>query len=264
MPSDNLNHIIDKLRIDFDMKLTDLSKISVTGGGSFKCSKELHDIFGDFSVVDEIESAVKGVFFMFEKLEKKELINMKFPVLLANVGTGASFILIQENKHYKRVGGTNLAGGTMTGILSLSKETETETNNSNNLSKLIESGEKNNVDVLVRDIYGSEYSTIGLDGSIVAGSLAKLSAYSENNLNSDVAASTAYMICGNLVHLLYLYASLNGALSVIFGGSFPSIPAISRLLNNMTNTKLPIESKILELGGYLGCFGIVANILLDQ
>lgn len=261
-PSEYLDRLVETLRVDFEMNLNEFSRMFVTGGGSFKFSKELHDIFVSFSTVDEMNSVVKGAFFVLEQFSVKESLTLNYPILLANVGTGASFILIEEGKKFKRVGGTNLAGGTMNGILFLSDQSKSI----KNVSSFIESGNKNMVDILVRDIYGSSYSSVGLNGDIVAGSLGKINYYNGQNLFEDVSASSAFMICSNLVHLLYLYSTIHGALSLFFGGSFPSIPAISNLLKNMTAAKFSdkVETKILDYGGFLGCFGIVSEILSEQ
>ena len=210
---------------------------------------------------DEISSLVKGMFFGLHNLENISDTSIKYPLILANVGTGASFILIEKNRSFKRIGGTNLAGGTMSGICAL-----LQVDKGFNISTSISSGNKNNVDILVKDIYGSSYESMGLNGNIVAGSLAKLNQYSGSDINSDICASSAYMICSNLVHLLYLYATLHGALTIIFSGSFSTIPAISKMLDNISKDKFPesIHYKVADFGGYLSCFGIVADILAEQ
>lgn len=244
------------------MDILEFNRTIVTGGGSLKFSKEIHDLFGTFSMMDEMESTVRGAFFVIDHLKTKT-VNLKYPILLANVGTGASFILIEEGKRFKRIGGTNIAGGTMNGIIYLSDPLKKVSRH--HCSSMINEGDKHAVDILVRDIYGASYDSIGLNGDIVAGSLAKVEHYSGQNLVADVFASTAFMICSNLVHLLYLYSVIHSASSLLIGGSFPSIPSISLLLKNLTAARFSesIEINILEFGGYLGCFGILSEILLE-
>lgn len=234
----------------------------MTGGGSIKFSEKLHSLFGNFSIADEIDSTVKGMLFGLKRLNNIQDSSIKFPLILSNVGTGASFILIENNKTYKRIGGTNIAGGTLSGIYTLLKEKQ---DFSSNLSEYISTGSRNNVDILVQDIYGNTYDSIGLKGNIVAGSLGKLNAYSGLNMEADVCASSAYMICSNMIHLLYLYATLYGALTIIFSGTFSTIPAISELLKNISRDKFPegIDYKVLDFGGYLGCLGVVSEILAE-
>jgi pantothenate kinase len=261
LPSSNLLKIKETIKSELKFVDFDFGKIYVTGGGSYKYSDEIKLIFGKFSIFDEMESTVKGVFFFLNKLRNEQIAKPKFPMILANVGTGASFIFIDENGKFTRIGGTNIAGGTLTGIFSLSKQQ----NSLIDLSNCIENGNKNNVDILVRDIYGKDYEAIGLNGGIVAGSLAKIDHYGGKNWTGDICASSAYMICSNLVHLLYLYASVHGALSVLFSGSFVMIPAISTLLKNITISKFSgkFESHILGFGGYLGCFGIASDLISE-
>lgn len=246
----------------FDFKPNEIKKSYVTGGGSVKFSEKLNFLLGNFSTSDEIGSVVKGLFFGLNNIKNMPDKNLKYPLILSNSGTGASFILIEKDKSYKRVGGTNLAGGTMSGIFSLLKE---DIKFDSNVSEYISSGDKNNADILVKDIYGASYDSIGLNGNIVAGSLAKLSQYSGSDIKADVCASTAYMICSNLIHLLYLYATLHGAMTILFAGSFSTIPAISDLLLSISRDKLPktIEYSVVDYGGYLGCLGIVSEILTE-
>ena len=261
LPSSNLWKIKETIKSELKIISSNFDKIYVTGGGSYKFSHEIKQLFGELSVFDEMESTVKGAFFSLNRLRNEQISKPKFPIILANVGTGASFIFIDENGKFTRIGGTNIAGGTLTGIYSLSKQQ----NSSMDLSTWIQNGNKNNVDILVRDIYGKDYDAVGLDGGIVAGSLAKIDKYDGNNWTGDICASSAFMICSNLVHLLYLYASVHGALSILFSGSFVMIPAISTLLKNIATAKFSgkFESHILDFGGYLGCFGIASELISE-
>ena len=238
----------------------EIKKSYVTGGGSIKYFEKLTLLLGNFSTSDEIGSVVKGMFFGLNILKNVSDSSIKFPVILANAGTGASFILIEKNKTFKRIGGTNIAGGTLSGIFTLLKE---DCIFDSNVSSYISSGDKNNVDILVKDIYGKSYDSIGLNGNIVAGSLAKLNQYSGSDMNADVCASTAFMICSNLIHLIYLYATLHGAMTIYFGGSFSTVPAISDILLNLSRDFFSkgIDFNVLDFGGYLGCLGMVSDIL---
>lgn len=257
-PSNNISQISDTIKRDFGVNRFEFKKIYVTGGGSFKYSSELKNLFGTFFVSDEMRSLVNGAFFVLDKLDCKNSLKLKYPVLLVNVGTGASFISIDENRNFKRVGGTNIAGGTLNGLFRMLQQS-----NQSMMNELIQSGDRQNADILVKDIYGSTYESVGLDGNVVAGSLAKLDHYQGTNLTADICASSAFMICSNLIHLIYLYATIHGSLTVLFSGSFPSIPAISSILTSTANSFFSgkIESEILKYGGYLGCFGVVYEIL---
>ena len=259
--SSNLGQVRDTIKSELNFFDDNFDKIYVTGGGSYKYSDEIKRQFGNFSMFDEMESIVKGAFFSLNKLKNNQMAKPKFPTILANVGTGASFIFIDEKGKFNRIGGTNIAGGTLTGLYSLSSKQ----NCTMNLSDCIKNGIKNNVDILVSDIYGKEYVGAGLEGSVVAGSLAKVDNYNGIDWTSDICASSAFMICSNLVHLLYLYASVNGALSILFSGSFVMIPSISTLLKNIASEKFSgkFESHILDFGGYLGCFGIASELFSE-
>lgn len=259
LPTSNLSKIKETIKSDFGIMSLNFEKLYVTGGGSHKYANDINQLFGKFSVVDEIGSTAKGVFFFLNNIKSSPPI--KFPVILANIGTGASFLFIDENKNLKRVGGTNIAGGTLLGLFSLSQRV----NSSVDLSALIESGNSTNVDILVRDIYGKDYGTASLDESVVAGSLAKIDKYDGDNWTGDICASSAFMICSNIVHLLSLYAAVHGVKSVLFSGSFVTIPAISALLKNIASSMFAdkIVAHILDFGAYLGCFGIASDLISE-
>ena len=79
-----------------------------------------------------------------------------------------------------------------------------------------------------------------------------------------MCASTAYMICSNLIHLLYLYATLHGAMTILLRDVFNN-PRDFRFATQYFKDKLPktIEYSVVDYGGYLGCLGIVSEILTE-
>lgn len=258
LSSSNISQISDSVKNDFGNDSLEFEKIFITGGGSFKFAKELTNIFGSFFVSDEMSSLVNGIYFILDHLQSSSSSCLKYPLLLANAGTGASFILIDEKRNLKRIGGTNIAGGTLRGIFNI-----LNLNDQSEMDSQIRIGNKLNADILVKDIYGSAYESVDLDGNIVAGSLAKLDHYQGTNFQADICSSSAYMICSNLIHLICLYANIHGLSMVLFSGSFPSIPSVSSILTTLAKSTFSenIEFEILKFGGYIGCFGIVSEII---
>lgn len=66
--------------------------------------------------------------------------------------------------------GTSVGGGTFLGLCSLL----TDTNNFQDAINLAEKGDHTKVDKMVRDIYGGDYTKLGLSGDLVASRYALL------------------------------------------------------------------------------------------
>ena len=93
-----------------------------------------------------------------------------YPYLLVNIGSGVSMIKVSGPKQYERIGGTSLGGGTLWGLLSLLTGARTF----DDMLDLAEKGDNTNVDMLVGDIYGTDYGKIGLKSNIIASSFGKV------------------------------------------------------------------------------------------
>jgi type II pantothenate kinase len=93
-----------------------------------------------------------------------------YPYLLVNIGSGVSLIKVSGPRTYQRVGGTSLGGGTLWGLLSLLTGARTF----DEMLGMAEKGDNTKVDMLVGDIYGTDYSKIGLKSSTIASSFGKV------------------------------------------------------------------------------------------
>lgn len=93
-----------------------------------------------------------------------------YPYLLVNIGSGVSMIKVSGPTEYQRIGGTSLGGGTLWGLLSLLTGSRTF----DEMLGMAEHGDNTAVDMLVGDIYGADYSKIGLKSSTIASSFGKV------------------------------------------------------------------------------------------
>lgn len=93
-----------------------------------------------------------------------------YPYLLVNIGSGVSMIKVSGPRQYERVGGTSLGGGTLWGLLSLLTGARTF----EDMLRLAEQGDNTAVDMLVGDIYGTDYGKIGLKSTTIASSFGKV------------------------------------------------------------------------------------------
>jgi hypothetical protein len=93
-----------------------------------------------------------------------------YPYLLVNIGSGVSMIKVSGPRRYERIGGTSLGGGTLWGLLSLLTGARTF----DEMLRMADLGDNTAVDMLVGDIYGTDYSKIGLKSTTIASSFGKV------------------------------------------------------------------------------------------
>mmetsp|Transcript_43978 Transcript_43978/g.103590 ORF Transcript_43978/g.103590 Transcript_43978/m.103590 type:complete len:450 (-) Transcript_43978:1531-2880(-) len=193
-------------------KYIGIRKLRATGGGSFKHGKLFREKLGlNLCCKDEMLCTVIGMnfliayidheFYTFSNLDEiftdfsssfisnfsgvidfpryfpLENIGIIFPYLLVNIGSGVSIVKVTGRTTFQRVSGSSLGGGTFWGLCSLLTNCKT-------FAEVIELSKKGNnqkVDMLVGDIYGGGYSTVGLDANVIAASFGKLTMKGEQS-----------------------------------------------------------------------------------
>jgi len=129
------------------IKKDDIDAIAVTGGGGRKIRD---NYFGkEFKRVDEIESIGRGA--MHLSGEKN--------LFVANIGTGTSFVLAKGGK-ITHLGGSGVGGGTIKGLGSILLDSTAD-----EVEMLASSGNRQNVDMTVFDIIGSDLLNIPADAT---------------------------------------------------------------------------------------------------
>merc|ERR1712154_264688 len=144
-----------------------------------------------------------------------------FPYIFVNIGSGVSILKITNKHAFERVSGSQIGGGTFWGLCKLVVD--------NKLSyktafEMCADGNTENVNMLVRDIYGGDYSQFGLSGDIVASAFGRCGSMKDGELNGvnkgDIAKGLLDMIAMNVAQLGYLNAMRFGIDRIIFGGNF--------------------------------------------
>ncbi|VDL55319.1 unnamed protein product [Hymenolepis diminuta] len=248
----------------------------VTGGGAFKYMQNIIDKFGGVLEIereDEMASLVCGCTFLLRNIPDEAYIYDKrampsqiflssfmvntYPFLLVNIGSGVSFLKVEADSSYKRVGGTSLGGGTFWGIASLlagSQKTFDE------LLALADKGDHREVDMLVKDIYGGAYESLGLSGDVIASSFG-LAARRPNETRrpADMVKALLVAISNNIGQLACLYALQHGVRRILFGGFFIrghrlTMEVISFAVKYWSNGAM--KAMFLRHEGYLGVVGV--------
>ncbi|KAJ8683639.1 hypothetical protein QAD02_019431 [Eretmocerus hayati] len=253
------------------------TRIQVTGGGAHKYKKLLQEKLGiQVDKKDEICCLIRGCNFLlknipdeafeFERNANPEYKFQKaepniFPYLLVNIGSGVSILKVESEQEFERVGGTATGGGTFWGLGSLL----TKAKGFDELLQLAEVGDHRNVDMLVKDIYGGDYSSQGLAGDLIASSFGKAAVSCHNSESekekfseADIVRSLLFLISNDIGQIASLYASNFSLNKVYFGGYFLrnhplSMHSISYAIGYWTKGR--VKPLFLRHEGYLGAIG---------
>lgn len=201
-----------------------------------------------------------------------------YPYLLVNIGSGVSMIKVSGRRQFERVGGTSLGGGTFWGILSLLTGARTF----DEMLAMAEKGDNSGVDMLVGDIYGSDYGKIGLKSTTIASTFGKVfrtkraaerSAEDDGGLFNgdpnedgdvggfrveDMSRSLLFAISNNIGQIAYLQSEKHQLKHIYFGGSF--IRGHPQTMNTLSYaikfwSKGEKQAYFLRHEGYLGSVG---------
>ncbi|KAF5392454.1 hypothetical protein D9757_002286 [Collybiopsis confluens] len=143
----------------------------------------------------------------------------QLPCLLVNIGSGVSIIKVDRDGQFERVSGTSLGGGTLWGLLTLL----TPATSFDEMLKLSEKGDNATVDMLVGDIYGQDYSKLGLKSTMIASSFGKVFKKGEEKRTfspEDISKSLLYAISNNIGQIAYMNAEKYNLERIYFGGCF--------------------------------------------
>ena len=202
-----------------------------------------------------------------------------YPYLLVNIGSGVSFLKVSGPRTYERVGGTSLGGGTLWGLLSLLTGARTF----DDMLDMADRGDNSKVDMLVGDIYGTDYGKIGLKSTTIASSFGKVfrmkreaETAAEDNGNApptavdgapagdepfnsaDISRSLLYAISNNIGQLAHLHSQTHNLSHIYFGGSFirghrQTINTLSYAIRFWSHGSK--QAYFLRHEGYLGAVG---------
>ncbi|KAL5233685.1 hypothetical protein ACI65C_001095 [Semiaphis heraclei] len=160
--------------------------IKATGGGAYKYSKLIQDKLGlKVDKEDELTCLITGCNFLLKNISDEAFVYNRngspeyefqtadphvFPYMLVNIGSGVSILKVESDSCYERIGGTATGGGTFWGLGTLL----TKAKSFDELLDLAEKGDHRKADMLVKDIYGGDYETLGMHSDLIASSFGKI------------------------------------------------------------------------------------------
>uniref|UniRef100_A0A8C3G7E8 4'-phosphopantetheine phosphatase n=1 Tax=Cyclopterus lumpus TaxID=8103 RepID=A0A8C3G7E8_CYCLU len=249
---------------------TDTKVIKATGGGAHKFKELIERKLGlRVDKEDEMTCLIKGCNFVLRNIPHEAFVYAKhadsefrfqttqpdiFPYLLVNIGSGVSIVKVESEDKFERIGGSSIGGGTFWGLGALL----TKTKRFDELLQLASKGQHTSVDMLVKDIYGGSYGSLGLTGDLIASSFGKSATADKGFPKEDMAKSLLHMISNDIGQLACLYAKLHNLSRVYFGGFFiRGHPVTMHTITYSINffTKGEVQALFLRHEGYLGAIG---------
>ncbi|XP_025079563.1 pantothenate kinase 4-like isoform X2 [Pomacea canaliculata] len=244
---------------------------TVTGGGAYKYKDLITSRLGvQVDKEDEIECLIYGCNFLLKNIPDEAFIYLRhgnpdykfqgvdqdvFPYLLVNIGSGVSLVKVESDTKFERIGGTSTGGGTFWGLGCLL----TQAKSFDDLLELAENGDHRSVDMLVKDIYGGAYNSLGLGADIIASSFGKATRLDGDRFQKeDIVRSLLLCISNDIGQIAYLQARLHGLTKIYFGGYFIrghplTMHTIAFAINYWS--KGEIKALFLRHEGYLGAIG---------
>ncbi|KAJ2852220.1 hypothetical protein IWW36_000361 [Coemansia brasiliensis] len=244
--------------------------IMATGGGAHRFRDLLsRELGAEIRVEDEMESLTTGLNFLIREVADEVFTYSEdrpmqfvdptadmFPYMLVNIGSGVSILKVTGEGSYERISGTSLGGGTLWGLLNLL----TGVQSFDAMLEMTKSGDNTKVDMMVGDIYGTNYSKIGLKATNIASSMGGVyrKTLDKHFDDTDIARSLLYMVSNNIGQIAYLNAQLHGIRRIYFGGYFiRGHPLTMHTLSYAINfwSKGQMSALFLRHEGFLGATG---------
>ncbi|KAM6045669.1 4'-phosphopantetheine phosphatase isoform 2-T2 [Theristicus caerulescens] len=211
---------------------TETKVIKATGGGAYKFKDLIEKKLGlKVDKEDVMTCLIKGCNFVLRNIPHEVFAYQKdsdtefrfqtnhpniFPYLLVNIGSGVSIVKVETEDKFEWIGGSSIGGGTFWGLGALL----TKTKKFDELLQLASKGQHTNVDMLVKDVYGGAYQTLGLSGNLIASSFGKSTTADKEFSKEDMAKSLLHMISNDIGQLACLYAKIHNLDKIYFGGFF--------------------------------------------
>eukprot|EP01105_Mastigella_eilhardi_P007292 TRINITY_DN18791_c0_g1_i1.p1 TRINITY_DN18791_c0_g1~~TRINITY_DN18791_c0_g1_i1.p1 ORF type:complete len:440 (-),score=105.80 TRINITY_DN18791_c0_g1_i1:129-1334(-) len=214
-------------------------EINATGSGAEAYSKMVKERTGvSFRIKDETACLIRGLNFLLAHTDADEIFTFEgntkkflptkglappgqdtiFPYLLVRVGSGVSIYKVQNATSFERVSGSAIGGGTFWGLCKLL----TDAKKYEQAKEYTVKGDNRKVDLQVGDIYGRDYSSMGLKSDTIASCFAKVQRATDLSTfkQEDLARSAMFMVTVNIGQVAYLNAMIGGVQTIFFTGSF--------------------------------------------
>ncbi|CAO3608782.1 unnamed protein product [Mucor fragilis] len=247
--------------------------LKATGGGAYLFFDKLQERLPGVIIQkeDEMDCLINGLNFFITEIpyevftyNEQETDPMRFeektrdiyPYMLVNIGSGVSILKVTGPDEFSRI---SAGGGTLWGLMSLL----TKATSFDEMLEISKDGDNKNVDLLVGDIYGTDYTKLGLKATKIASSFGKVFKkgvqQSQDDFRAcDIAKSLLFMVSNNIGQIAYLNAKQHNLKRIYFGGCFIrghpiTMNTLSYAINFWSNGDM--KALFLRHEGHLGATG---------
>ena len=225
----------------------EVEEIGLTGGRTEQLREKLQTM-KNIEYLVEFEATLKGVQYLM-KQEGHEIED----AIITNIGTGTSIHHMKGNSH-DRVGGTGIGGGTLIGLSSIM----TGVASFEEVTERAEQGQRENIDLLVKDIYQGMDTPIA--GTLTASNFGKVGISKDKQYPiEDILATTQGLVGEVITTLSIQLAEQYDAQHIVYiGSTLTNNPQLKKVIANYTILKkhTPI---FLKDCGYSGAVGALLN-----
>ncbi|XP_078587675.1 pantothenate kinase 3-like [Branchiostoma floridae x Branchiostoma japonicum] len=253
-----------------------------TGGGAYRFEEDFLRIAGlQLNKLDELDCLIHGIHYIdsskfngssecywYKNPTREDLCEKMpfdfrnpYPYIVVNIGSGVSILAVYSQDDYKRISGTSLGGGTFLGLCCLLTGCDTF----EDAIEMAANGNSTNVDKLVKDIYGGDYTRFALSGETVASSFGNMHIKERREAASkeDLARATLVTITNNIGSIARMCALTEKIERVVFVGNFLRVNPISmKLLADAMDfwSSGQLKALFLEHEGYFGAVGALLQL----
>ncbi|MDO6654967.1 type II pantothenate kinase [Anaerobacillus sp. 1_MG-2023] len=217
------------------------AKLMITGGKQMALAKLVEN---DVEMVPEFEATTSGI----RALVDRAKLPLPDNYLVVNVGTGTSIHSV-NGQSAERLGGTGVGGGMLMGLAYLL----TGRTDFQEITRLAEKGDRNGIDLKVKDIYG-EASPIG--GDLTASNFGFIDRIKKQEVkDEDVLACLIGMISESILMMAIPFAKTISTSNIVFiGSTFQSNPLIREQLERYEEL-FDIKAYFPHRGQFSGAVG---------
>ncbi|AYC29432.1 type II pantothenate kinase [Paenisporosarcina cavernae] len=232
-----------KLILPFLQSFSKQSVITFTGGRAQLLMDELKIDNREHYII-EFDATINGVHFLLQERELAEE-----PLIVTNIGTGTS-IHFTDHKRHKRLGGTGVGGGLLTGMSAFLLPNE----RFDEVLRRSSTGKREMIDLLVKDIYNSPSTPI--NPNLTASNFGKIGISTASiPTSNDILAGIIGMI-GEVVSTLSVqYAEACSVEKIVYiGSTLENNPMLRETIESYTTLKNK-NSIFIDNHGFAGAIG---------
>lgn len=224
---------LDRFILENNINTDKIESITLTGVGASNFNENIYDI--PVKIKDEFICVAEGASF----------VSKEDNILVVSIGTGTAFI--RKNKEsIEHMGGTGVGGGTLENLC----KRLTNVNSFEDILKLAEKGNLNNIDLKVKDITENQISNLNLDTTVCN--------FGKNGKanDEDLILAVINMIFETIGVMSAFLLKNDNIHEVITTGTLTTIPLTKEILKHVEELH-DIKFIIPENSEYITCIGAI-------